>query len=73
MFVKVNVWTLGQAYKLHGKEIKNEKPKTGEFGPFWKITFGVYTIDEKWMWLVYSNLKNYKHLHESSSLVTISH
>ena len=36
MFVKVNIWTLGQAYKVHGKEIKNEKPKTGEFRPVLK-------------------------------------
>ena len=27
VFVKVNFWTLGQACKVHGEEIKNEKPK----------------------------------------------
>ena len=26
-FVIVNDWTLGQAYKVHGKEVKNETPK----------------------------------------------
>ena len=27
VFVKLNVWTLEQAYKVHEKEVKNVKPK----------------------------------------------
>ena len=47
-----NVQTLGQAYKVHGKEIKNEKLKTSEFRPVlkWYILEIIKKKKKKHLW-----------------------
>ena len=47
VFVKVNFWTLGQAYKVHGKEVKNENPKIPQKQANFDQTFYGYRFEKK--------------------------